>query len=619
MTRKKHMKHTWLCMLALMLVLCMIPAHVLAASVDGSKSASPTTLNKDHNETQVSLTLPSAESKHVYDVVFVMDSSTSTVNSNIDFSINVISLLDAVAKKNATVKVGVVKVRGLAFDTIDLASDGAYKELVEYSEDTASAIRDGVNFTEKQLKALSSGTNMHGGLVMANKWLENDSEVPNENKYVIMLTDGKTYIWNDDNDVPTSIYTQYYDHYKIMPVKDPNNPGQPVLGQQTGIRDKSAYPILAPGQEVLWFKSDVPSDPNDISTYAKLYASTHEDLTGPTQYDQRCAYAYKEGTPTGTVNAHPTTNGSSLFTNTAYQKWYEFTPDAAWTGMTWLEANPYEVIDNGDGTYTFDETKPNPDYYMIHADCLQKGLYKTGHLWTDMDEKYNTAAIAYDGWGGGTGLELARSFCSWVIENSDYGAKMSETDTEEVEVMFDSIREDIIYMVASGIVTDTIPENFTLVENGTDTFTLTVNGEAVSAAADGENAWNFGKANEDGVYPYRIEFDESSNSYRWEINVPIEVSNPVTLTYTLAIDKESEAGTYPTNTSAVLDYKTSSGDTGTYEFPIPEVTFEVTEEKPDNPETGDRGKAMILGMLVVLSLAGIVTASVVIRKEGHAA
>ena len=92
-------------------------------SVDGSKTASPTELTQDSRQTEVTLTLPSAEYKHEYDIVFVMDSSTSTKNNNIDFSIYVDDLLGSVADKNATINVGVVKFRGLAFAQLRIFPD----------------------------------------------------------------------------------------------------------------------------------------------------------------------------------------------------------------------------------------------------------------------------------------------------------------------------------------------------------------------------------------------------------------------------------------------------------------------------------------------------------------
>ena len=62
-------------------------------------------------------------------------------------------------------------------------------------------------------------------------------------------------------------------------------------------------------------------------------------------------------------------------------------------------------------------------------------------------------------------------------------------------------------MVAKGTVTDTIPEEFTLVETeGTSPFTMTKAGETLTPTAV-EGGWAFGTPDEQGVYPYVAKFD----------------------------------------------------------------------------------------------------------------
>ena len=106
--------------------------------------------------------------------------------------------------------------------------------MIEYSKETSGTIVDAINFEEAALKKLSSGTNMHAGLIMANEWLEADSEVPNDMKYVFFLLDGKTYIWNNEKNEPTTVYTQYQGSKgALYPI--------PSVGQATGSYSKSAF------------------------------------------------------------------------------------------------------------------------------------------------------------------------------------------------------------------------------------------------------------------------------------------------------------------------------------------------------------------------------------------
>ena len=129
-------------------------APVTQPDVSGSKKASPTELTPDQRETTVTLSLPSGEYKNKYDIVFVMDSSSSTKNSGIDFSETAGKLFDALVEKNADLKIGVIKCRGLAFDTVSLSSGGSYTELVKYDDASKQAIKDGLDYKEDDLKAL---------------------------------------------------------------------------------------------------------------------------------------------------------------------------------------------------------------------------------------------------------------------------------------------------------------------------------------------------------------------------------------------------------------------------------------------------------------------------------
>ncbi len=587
---KKQLKRVLILMMVVAMVFCFIPAASLTVSADatdaatqgieGSKTASPTELDKNHRETNVTLSLPAAEGHYVYDVVFVMDSSTSTTNNDVDFSTYVTPLLNGVIEKDAVIKVGVIKCRGRVFDTIALASGDAYSGLVEYSDSTAKAIEDGIDYPEQALKDRSSGTNMHGGLDLANDWLTADEEVPNDNKFVILLMDGKTYIWNNDEDEPTTVYTQYMASGKVY--------GTPAVGQSTGSYTKSAYKHT---DNYYYSYTTTPTGGGPVTVsdmtkcfyspyYVDIYNSTNEELSSTdTKYDFYCAYADKKGTTAkGSLETYPVTNGAQ-FTYALHKNYYEFTPvndtetGVDWTTLNWLEAAPYELADTDDNSYTHDLDKPNPDFYQVHPDSLQKGLYLTGHLWTDMGAKYHTAAIIYSEWKGGSGLELAKSFCDWIKtpDVSEYSAEITNADA--VNAVFNSIKEDIIYMVASGVVTDIIPDEFTLKIDGADTFKMTVGGESISATQDGENAWNFGTPDNSGAYPYRVEYSEDTNSFRWIINVPIEVARPVTLTYTLIIDEDAEYGEHDTNVSSTLEYETSQGDDGEYVFDIPVVTY----------------------------------------------
>ena len=370
--------------LVLVMVIIMVPTDFIPRAVaentgngydvDGFKGAAPNLLICPDRETTVTLSLPSAEYKAAYDIVFVMDSSSSTANSSIDFSEIALGLLDSVKDKNVNLKVGVIKCRGRAFDTVSLVTDEAQNGLIEYSEDTKEAITNAINFTEADLKALSSGTNMHGGLKLADKWLTADSEVSNDHKFVFFLIDGKMYIWNDDEGEPTSVYGQYMAKNVVYP--------KPAVGQQTIAYSKSAYKFTdnqgyynkeaAGDLENLTFDEYFAKTHNFYTNdFAKLYASTNTELSEATKYDYFCRYADKgSATADGTATEHAVSNGN--FTYNLHKKYYEFTPAENFADLNWLQANPYTVEVN-DGVYSY-TTTPNPDFYQLHPDGLQKAL-----------------------------------------------------------------------------------------------------------------------------------------------------------------------------------------------------------------------------------------------------
>ena len=540
--------------------------------VSGDKYADPVKLDPEDLETTVTLQLPAGEYKNEYDIVFVMDSSSSTVNSEINFSKYALTMFNEVKDKNIDLNVGVIKCRGLAFDTISLVTGEKKSGMIRYSEENKKDIENAIDFAEADLKKLSSGTNMHGGLVMADKWLSADKDVADDHKFVFFLLDGKTYIWNDEKDIPTSVYGQYMAKNVVY--------SKPVVGQQTIAYSKSAYKFTdnvnffsATADELknLTFDEYFAKTGNFYTNdYAKLYASTNEELSKPTKYDYRCGYAYKQsGTISGTVSEHALTNAN--YTYNLHKKYYEFTPDAAFADLVWLQANPYTVANN-DGVYSY-TTTVNPDFYQLHPDQLQKALYLTGHLWTDMVEKYNGAVINYNGWGGGSGLELAQSFNEWIKSNgiSDYAADIKDVDS--VAAIFDSVKEEIFYMISKGVVTDQITDKFTLKNaDNANGFRMTLDGNALNVTFE-DGKWNFGKA-VDQVYPYVVEYKADSKTIKWQINVPVENLKPVTLSYDLVLGVEYADGSdYDTNVSAVLDFVSTDGKhKDTFTFPVPTVT-----------------------------------------------
>lgn len=154
-----------------------------------SKSKEATKLVKQSDGTytsDVTLTLPSVEEAPVYDVVFVLDKSTSAeLEQN---ALNMLEQLqDQIEGTQTTIKVGVVIFNKEAHVT-------ELKNLTTEYAQIEEAIKE----------KIESGTNTHAGLLAGKELLDNDKDkdVTADHKYLIFVSDGITYTYNK---TPTAI------------------------------------------------------------------------------------------------------------------------------------------------------------------------------------------------------------------------------------------------------------------------------------------------------------------------------------------------------------------------------------------------------------------------------
>lgn len=148
-----------------------------------SKSKKATNLDENF-ESQVTLSLPSAEEKLENDIVFVLDKSTSVQLEN--EALEMLKELQAQAKENgAKVKVGVV-----IFNKEAHKSD--FMDLETQYDAIAAAIRENI----------SSGTNLSAGILAGKKMLDEDTQVAAGRKSLVLLSDGITYIFGEK---PTAV------------------------------------------------------------------------------------------------------------------------------------------------------------------------------------------------------------------------------------------------------------------------------------------------------------------------------------------------------------------------------------------------------------------------------
>ena len=153
--------------------------------VDWETSKSKTATNLDKNyESQVTLSLPAKDIELVSDVVFVLDESSAypAVAEEIDTMLE--ELVDYIKQNDITIKVGFVVFRGNA----------VVRDLEVLSADNLDEIDAFITDRPE-----TGGSNMMAGLEAAQEMLAGDTTVDDSRKYMILISDGITYTWSDEN------------------------------------------------------------------------------------------------------------------------------------------------------------------------------------------------------------------------------------------------------------------------------------------------------------------------------------------------------------------------------------------------------------------------------------
>lgn len=185
---RKNNKKIMPVVLSVLLAIAMMPAMVFSAARDSaatwdvSKSKTATQLDENFNS-KVTLSLPAAEEQLASDVVFVFDESSC--GEPVQAKVN--EMLGKLAKQldesKAAVKIGAVSFRGCVNEL----------PLTPLSDETKDTVTE---FMDKRPDV--GGSNMHKGLLVAQKMLDGDTSVDDSRKYMVLVSDGIAYIWDDN-------------------------------------------------------------------------------------------------------------------------------------------------------------------------------------------------------------------------------------------------------------------------------------------------------------------------------------------------------------------------------------------------------------------------------------
>ena len=227
--------------LSLLLILCMavslLPTAAFAEEVTGtpaegseeqqptglidwdvSKSKTATELDTNTWTSDVTLSLPSAEENLASDVVLVLDASKCTKDM-LEATVHLLEKLEEQVDTGANIKVGIVMFKGNAvpFQTLTKAADlkalcTTLSALIQEDDadgsKTKKAVRAYVAATYPEF--MNGGTNIPAGLQLAKSMLEGDTTVTDARKYMVLVSDGDTYLFCHETVKGDYDYTKSY-------------------------------------------------------------------------------------------------------------------------------------------------------------------------------------------------------------------------------------------------------------------------------------------------------------------------------------------------------------------------------------------------------------------------
>ncbi|MBR7081317.1 MAG: S-layer homology domain-containing protein [Oscillospiraceae bacterium] len=519
--------------LVLVLLVGILPTSVFAASAQTPQIKRVTAW--DETTAELKLQFPSMEQSMSMDIVFVFDKSQYS-----DTLPQALALLDELKAQadaaGASVKVGIVKF----FQTAVISP---FRDLAtEYDDIKADTSTPS-----------TGGTNMHAGLLAAKELLESDTTVPDSRKYMILVSDGSTYLWSKET-TGKKIYETHYTRTYATTIQEATAHAN-AFG---GYYDEYLYLPSAQGNTYGNVARPMTPDPALWQAYLDDVAARNSESNGD-QYDfdwnwyDLSWFIYGNGT---------------------------FTRLFGWTAL--------ENAANGKWT-----TQPRAPRTASNIDMA---FYYADQVYQQLKAKYNTFSVAVR--DKDTGV-LNHRFMNYLN-----GGKA---------INFDYVEKDILYSLGAGSrVEDYMSEKFDFV-NDPSTIKLNVldaSGNIVDTYAAETIASNhYGFAPDTGLtsgYMYELVYDSAKDMFTWTTNVNITSFRQMQLVYSakFSATKETTPGTYGvddwdgdgkedkagntyspadalyTNTVATLYPVDSNGTDGQPEdFPMPSVSYTV--QQPD--------------------------------------
>ena len=278
---------------------------------DVSKSKTATKLDTSTWTSNVTLSLPSAEENLASDVVFVLDGSSSANTGVVNESLTLLrSLKKSASDSGAAVNVCVVKFKRQAYksDWFDLSKD-------------FDAIQ-----TAMETK-YSGGTNLHAGLLAGQEALKEHTNVAAGRKYLILISDGSTYLYSKDGNwaSDTPFTRSYY-------TKENYN-GFAGGFWDNGMYEPNNYP------EVNVVRPKTTSDVAAWQAYLNDVEERNAESNGD-DYDYHCNYDlnFNQGKPSDDFKSQPSVQRSANNRDMAF-----YYADQVWQEIKNAGYNAYSI------------------------------------------------------------------------------------------------------------------------------------------------------------------------------------------------------------------------------------------------------------------------------------
>lgn len=384
--------------------------------------------------------------------------------------------------------------------------------------------------------ATTSGTNMDAGIQKAMEEMDGLPEgYDTADTYLVTLSDGITYVWTGDDGLTKSV-----------PVDGMNSAGTSAeVAAQTGADTWSMMYEYGKGLRNIYGEDAASNDIIDIMNAfkEKAVARMQNTIDG------------------GHVQTYPDT------TNPIHTYVYDDAKTAE-IAAEYACGTDFAIYESATG---YEELVKRFTYSYAYAVPE-----------AEADGSDNTTNWANYPWG----RELME-YCHALSSNSDDGYEVSNANAAE---MFATIKNQLLYAINEGAITDVIGSDFDLV--GLDTFTLTVGDQEMYPVVDeATKTVKFYTSEEASTGPdaeplYVVEYTpdaKSGEQFTFAINPPVEKANPLQLSYRVKlVNVASEAGKYtvPTNKEAILNYTSTSGESKTAIFPVPTVDYYVAAIQP---------------------------------------